>query len=109
MVIQEAEDSCYVNIQSWIYVTRCRLSRGSLVGKLANENDPDVVKGPTRIYVDDKPTISLVKNSVHRQGTKHINVKFHFICGCIENKDIEVEYANPNDMIKDNLTDDISE
>ena len=33
----------------------------------------------TKIYVDDKSSIILAKNTVHHERSKHINTWFHFI------------------------------
>ena len=44
----------------------------------------------TRIFVDNKSAISLVKNSVHHERSKHIDTRFHFIREHIKKGDVEL-------------------
>src|SRR5210317_981678 len=67
-------------------------------------------KKPTRIFVDNTEAIFLANNWVTSSRTKHIDVKYHFICETIDDGPIEVVYIctreNPADMFTKNLNSD---
>nr|GFA88155.1 ribonuclease H-like domain, reverse transcriptase, RNA-dependent DNA polymerase [Tanacetum cinerariifolium] len=46
------------------------------------------------IRVDNKSTITLMKNPVFHERSKHIDTKYHFIRECIEREDIQVKFVN---------------
>ncbi|KAL0415961.1 UNVERIFIED_CONTAM: Retrovirus-related Pol polyprotein from transposon RE1 [Sesamum latifolium] len=60
--------------------------------------------GATKIMVDNKSAIALVKNPVFHDRSKHIDARFHFIRDCIANKEIEVEYVKTLDQVADIFT-----
>ncbi|GKA50663.1 hypothetical protein Tco_0743736 [Tanacetum coccineum] len=43
----------------------------------------------TKIHIDNKSTISVIKNPVAHSRTKHIEIRFHFIRDCYEKRLIE--------------------
>ena len=45
-----------------------------------------------KLLMDNKSTITLSKNPVHHDRSKHIDTKFHFIRECIEKGKVEVDY-----------------
>ena len=47
---------------------------------------------PVKLLMDNKSTITLSKNPVHHDRSKHIDTKFHFILECIEKGKVEVDY-----------------
>ena len=67
-------------------------------------------KEPTRIFVDNTGAIFLANNWVTSSRTKHIDVKYHFICETIEDGQVEFVYIrtseNPADMFTKNLSSD---
>ncbi|GKB70181.1 hypothetical protein Tco_0931593, partial [Tanacetum coccineum] len=44
----------------------------------------------TKIHIDNKSTISVIKNHLAHSRTKHIEIQFHFIRDCYEKRLIEV-------------------
>lgn len=42
------------------------------------------------VYTDSQNSVYLCKNSVFHQRSKHINVKHHFIQGCLGSRIVEV-------------------
>ena len=60
--------------------------------------------GPTTINVDNTGAISLAKNPVAHQRTKHIDIRHHFIRDHIEAGDIEIQYVNTKDNKADWMT-----
>ena len=57
-----------------------------------------------RLLVDNKSAIALMKNLVHHDRSKHINVKFHFIRECCDRKLIYVEFVGTELQLGDILT-----
>lgn len=48
---------------------------------------------PTVIYIDNQSAIRLTKNLEYHKRTKHIDIRYHFICERIEFSEIYVEYV----------------
>jgi hypothetical protein len=51
------------------------------------------VQQPT-LKMDNQSAISLSKNPVHHDRSKHIDVKFHYIRKCVEDGRISLEYVS---------------
>jgi len=58
----------------------------------------------TKLMVDNKSAIALMKNPVHHDRSKHIDVKFHFIRECCDKKLIDVEFVGTELQLGDMLT-----
>jgi hypothetical protein len=56
------------------------------------------------LRVDSKSALSLVKNLVFNERSKHIRVRYHFIRGCLEEGSIKAGYINTKDQLADLLT-----
>lgn len=56
------------------------------------------------LKIDNQAAISLCKNPVHHERSKHIDTRFHHIRECIEEGMIEVQHVNTNDQLADILT-----
>ena len=56
------------------------------------------------LKVDNKSTISLAKNPVFHERSKHIEVKYHFIRDCVETKKVELEFVRTDHQLADMLT-----
>lgn len=70
-----------------------------LLGDLKNEESSNIV-----LKVDNKSAISLSKNPVFHDRSKHIDTRYHFIRECVENGKIEVEFINTAGQLTDILT-----
>ena len=57
-----------------------------------------------QLLVDNKSAISLSKNPVHHDRSKHIDTRYHYIRECVEDGRIEVEYTTTGDQLADILT-----
>jgi hypothetical protein len=57
-----------------------------------------------KLKVDNKSAIALMKNPVHHDRSKHIDVKFHFIRECCDRKLIDVEFVGTELQLGDILT-----
>ena len=55
-------------------------------------------------YVDNKSTITLMKNPVFHGHNKHIDTRFHFIRECVEKRHIVVEFVCTRKQHADILT-----
>ncbi|GJW16135.1 ribonuclease H-like domain-containing protein [Tanacetum coccineum] len=58
----------------------------------------------TKIYIDNKSTICIVKNLVFHSKTKHIEIRHHFIKDAYEKKLIQVLKIHTDDNVADLLT-----
>ncbi|GKE26802.1 putative ribonuclease H-like domain-containing protein, partial [Tanacetum coccineum] len=58
----------------------------------------------TKIYIDNKSTICIVKNPVFHSKTKHIEIRHHFIKDSNENKLIQMIKIHTNKNVADFLT-----
>ena len=57
-----------------------------------------------KLLIDNKSAIALAKNPVHHDRNKHIDVKFHFICDCVEKWQVEIDHIGTSDQLADALT-----
>ena len=48
---------------------------------------------PPALMVDNQPAIALAKNPVLHDRSKHIDVKFHFLKGCVDGGQILIEFV----------------
>ncbi|GKB70168.1 hypothetical protein Tco_0931580 [Tanacetum coccineum] len=58
----------------------------------------------TKIYIDNKSTIYVVKNLVYHSRTKHIEIRHHFISDCYEKRLIDVLKIHTDSNVADLLT-----
>lgn len=61
------------------------------------------VSEPTVVYEDNQGAISMSKNAETRR-TKHMDVKYHFIRDCVQNKAISLKYIPTTEQLADILT-----
>jgi transposase InsO family protein len=59
---------------------------------------------PTIIHQDNQSTISLARNPIQHNRTKHIDIAHHYVRECIENGSISIEYCPTSEMTSDALT-----
>jgi len=57
-----------------------------------------------KLKVDNKSAIALMRNPVHHDRSKHIDVKFHFIRECCDRKLINVKFVGTKLQLGDILT-----
>ena len=58
----------------------------------------------TKIFVNDKPTLTLAKNVVFHYQSKHINTRYHFIRECIARKEVQLEFVKSHDHVANIFT-----
>ena len=54
--------------------------------------------------MDNQPTITLAKNLVLHDRSKHIDIKFHFLRDCIDGGQIVIEFIETGRQLADILT-----
>jgi hypothetical protein len=60
--------------------------------------------GAVELRVDSKSALTLAKNSIFYERSKHTRVRYHFICGCLEEGNFKACYINTRDQLADLLT-----
>ena len=70
-----------------------------LIGELTNNEETKV-----KLMVDNQSAITLSKNPVHHNRTKHIDTRYHFIRECVEDKKIEIAFIRMEDQLADMFT-----
>ena len=70
-----------------------------LLGEMLNQ---EAMK--PKLFVDNKSAISLSKNPVFHDRSKHIEIRFHFIRECVEEGRIIIDYVRTSDQLADILT-----
>ncbi|XP_062232806.1 uncharacterized protein LOC133930127 [Phragmites australis] len=73
------------------------------LARLLAEILDSVVSKPV-LRVDNKSTISLIKNPVHHDRSKHIDTRFHLIWEYAHNGQIEVRFIRTDEQLGDVLT-----
>jgi hypothetical protein len=62
------------------------------------------VHQPTIVYCDNQPTISVTKNGIKSERTKHVDVKYHFVTEQFNNGIIKPVYLQTDQQQADILT-----
>ncbi|GJX94318.1 putative ribonuclease H-like domain-containing protein [Tanacetum coccineum] len=76
-----------------------------MIGNKALLNDyQDIDEGFTKIHVDNKSAICVVKNPVYHSKTKHIEIRHHFIRDSYEKRLIEMVKIHIDNNVADLLT-----
>ena len=60
--------------------------------------------GAVKLKVDNKSAISLAKNPVMHDRSKHIELRYHFIRDCVEKKKIELEFVETEHQLANMFT-----
>ena len=60
--------------------------------------------GPTTLHCDNQAALHLAIDNNYHTYTRHIDIRFHFICQTIANKQIIMVYCPTEDMVADILT-----
>jgi len=58
---------------------------------------------PTTLYCNNQAALHLTTEDNYHTRTKHIDIRFHFICQTIADKTINIKYCPTNDMTADIL------
>ena len=59
---------------------------------------------PTVINKDNQGTIAIARNPVSHSRTKHIEIKYHYVCEAIQNGQVTLQYCPTDLMIANNYT-----
>ena len=58
----------------------------------------------TVIHVDNQGHTALTHNLVNHSHAKHIDIKHHFICKCVECGEVTLQYISTKEMLEDIFT-----
>ena len=64
-----------------------------------------ISKQEMTIFEDNQSTICLAKNQQTNGGTKHIDIKYHFVRDLVETGRIKLVYCSTEDMVADMVAD----
>jgi hypothetical protein len=56
------------------------------------------------LMMDNKSALALSKNPIFHERSKHIELRYHFICDCIEKGFIDADYINTKDQFANIMT-----
>jgi hypothetical protein len=70
-----------------------------LIGELLNEEP----RAPM-LLIDNKSAISLIKNPVLHDRSKHIDLRYHLIRDYVERGELDVDYVSTETQLADILT-----
>lgn len=59
---------------------------------------------PTTLFSDNLSAIALTQDHKFHARTKHIDIRFHFLCWATDNKKLFLVYCPTNDMVADQFT-----
>ena len=62
----------------------------------------------TCIYCDNQSCIKLSKNPVFYDKSKHIDIKYHYICDMVEKGVVKLQYVATDEQVADVLTKSLS-
>ncbi|KAE8733627.1 hypothetical protein F3Y22_tig00001120pilonHSYRG00301 [Hibiscus syriacus] len=86
------------------YIAACAAScQGVWLGRLL----ADLLKTEVKkviLKIDNQSAITLSKNSVHHERSKHIDTRFHYIRDCVESGMIEIQHVCTEDQCADIMT-----
>ena len=63
---------------------------------------------PIKLFVDNQGAIKLAKNPIFHQRSKHIDIRYHFIRGEIQNGDVNLIYVPSSENKADMFTKPVS-
>jgi hypothetical protein len=59
---------------------------------------------PSQLYFDNQGAIALARNNKYHARSKHIDIRYHFICQVLERNDIDITYVPTDQNIADIFT-----
>ena len=59
---------------------------------------------PTHLHVDNQSAIAIARNPEFHDWTKHIDVRYHFLCQKVDSEEILLTYLPTDDQVADVLT-----
>jgi hypothetical protein len=62
------------------------------------------LNAPTILHSDNQSAIALTRDHQYHARTKHIDIRFHFICWIVENGSIKLVYCPTDEMVADTFT-----
>ena len=87
------------------YVASCLASKEAIwLSRLCSVLDPSYTKQPIEIRVDNNGAKDLAHNATINERTEHIDVQYHFVRQCIQDRNIIIRRCDTSDQVADPLT-----
>ena len=77
--------------------------QGVWLARLLSEIKVEAVRSVV-LNMDNKSAMSLCKNPVFHERSKHIDIKYHYIRECVENGQIQIKFVRSEEQMADLLT-----
>lgn len=56
------------------------------------------------VYCDNQGAIAIANNPEYHAGTKHIDIQYHFVRNCVEDRSTRLKYCPTAEMVANGLT-----
>ena len=87
------------------YVTSCMASKEAIwLARLCSILDPGYTDQPIEIRVDNNVAKDLAHNATINERAKHIDIQYHFVSQCIQDRNIFLNRCDTSDQVADPLT-----
>ena len=87
------------------YVASCLAAKEAIwLARLCSILDPTYTTKPVQIRVDNNGAKDLAHNATINERTKHIDVQYHFVRQCIQDRSIIINRCDTSDQVADPLT-----
>lgn len=63
-----------------------------------------IISEPITIYCDNQASITLAKNPIIPQRSKHIDIKYQFVRDQVQKKTVQIEYEQSENNVSDLFT-----
>jgi hypothetical protein len=56
------------------------------------------------LYGDNEASVAIANNPIHHQRSKHIDIKYHYVCDCVNDGCVMTETVRSEDNCSDVMT-----
>ena len=103
MVFREATHSCPYIVEAEYIATNVAVCQAFWLRRILVVLKEEQVEATT-IFCDKMSSIALTKNHVFHGRSKHIEIRYHFICEQVENGEIHMEFSRSEQQLANIFT-----